>query len=366
MLSLVLAALAAPTATTQSGTLENPSGPGRDGPVVARIINGDEASRDDFPQAGGMLMDAFLDMGSYGSGNVRMFVCSSTLIAPDVVMLAAHCLDEMAFTYGYGSMDINEVRWSRQADLTDWDGTTRARDWPDDSIVAIDWVTHREFDLRSLGMGVSENADIALLFLSEPVLDTPFAYVPTPAEGDQIEEGTVVTVVGWGQQVATSGWESPPAGSYAIKQWGEAPVGLIGDYEFQVGPDEDNVRKCHGDSGGPTFTYVETDAADALRVIGVTSHAFDSSDCNETGGVDTRVMAYRDWVENQMIARCEDGSRVWCETPGLPVPPLPPPPQEEAEEEEDPGLACGCASADGGFGLFGVALGVLAVARRRR
>jgi hypothetical protein len=295
-----------------------------------------------------------------------MFVCSSTLIAPDVVMLAAHCLDEMAFTYGYGTMEINEVVWSRQADLTEWDGSGRASGWPDDAIRAIDWVTHRDFDLRSLSMGVAENSDIALLFLEEPVLDVPFAYIPTAEEGDQLEEGLMVTIVGWGQQVATDTWESPPAGTYAIKQWGEAPVGDIGEFEFQVGPDEDDPRKCHGDSGGPTFTHVATDAAESLRVVGVTSHAYDGTDCNETGGVDTRVMAFRDWVENQMVSRCEDGTRSWCETPGLPTPPLPEPPADEGEDEgEDPATACGCASADAPFGLLGLGLGVLAVARRR-
>ena len=143
---------------------------------------------------------------------------------------------------------------------------------------------------------------------------------------------------------------------------GGVPGGELGDYEFQVGPDESDPRKCHGDSGGPTFTHVETDAVESLRVVGVTSHAYDGTDCNETGGVDTRVMAYRDWIEDQMVARCEDGTRAWCDVPGLPQPPPPAAP----DPEEDEAQACGCASADGRLGAVALALGALAVARRRR
>ena len=64
------------------------------------IINGEDATADDFPMTGGMLMDATLNFGGAGGYDMRMFVCSSTLIAPDVVLLAAHCIDPAAMTYG--------------------------------------------------------------------------------------------------------------------------------------------------------------------------------------------------------------------------------------------------------------------------
>lgn len=349
--------------------------PGASGPEAAPIINGAPATADDYPQAGAMILDADLDMGSYGSGSVRMFTCSSTLIAPDVVLLAAHCLDEVSYTYGYGTMEINEIQWTRQADLTDLDGTSRGKaDWTEDGVVAWDWVKHEDFNLYQLSMGIAENYDIALLFLEEPVLDTPFAYIPTEEETDQLVEGMMVTVVGWGQQVASeSAYEAPEPGTYALKYMGEAPVGEVGEPEFQVGPSEDDVRKCHGDSGGPTFARIETDSTETLRVIGVTSHAYDRTDCDSKGGVDTRVMAYRGWIEAQMIERCEDGTRAWCETPGLPLPPVPEPEPEVVDDGEkldgegDEKRACACATATPrsaapwALGLLGLAL-----ARRRR
>ena len=52
------------------------------------------------------------------------------------------------------------------------------------------------------------------------------------------------------------------------------------------------------------------------RVIGITSHAYDQSDCAK-GGVDTRVDSWLSWIDEQMSAACADGTRVWCEVDGI-------------------------------------------------
>ena len=168
------------------------------------------------------------------------------------------------------------------------------------------------FDINGLDLGLAENYDIALLFLSEPVLDIKPAYLPTPEEDSMMMEGDWVAVVGWGQQVATGQQETPPPGTYAIKQQGESFISEIAEYEFKVGEDPSDVRKCHGDSVDEFW-----ESADGLRLVGVTSHAYDMTDCNQTGGVDTRVQFYRDWIESNMVAGCENGVRVWCDEPGI-------------------------------------------------
>ncbi|MDP6934311.1 MAG: trypsin-like serine protease, partial [Myxococcota bacterium] len=326
------------------------------------IINGETADRDDFPMTGAMLMDATLSMGSWGSSDMRMLVCSSTLIAPDVVLLAAHCLDEESFTYGYGDLEDVEIRWTREADLEEWDGSSTP-DWPDDSVLAWDWVFHEDFDLMSMEMGISENHDIALLFLDEALEDLPLAVLPTAEEADQLQEDNEVMIVGWGQQEATSMWEEPPAGTYGIKQQGTSTIANLGDHEFQVGAEESDVRKCHGDSGGPSFMVVDTDSSETMRLVGVTSHAYDSSDCEETGGVDTRVDAYLDWIDQEMRSRCEDGTRAWCEEEGI----LPPPEaMAELDERSGPFQACACSSAASSTQWAPLALLGLVVFRRRK
>lgn len=329
------------------------------------IINGEEASADDFPMTGGMLMDATINFGTAGGYDTRTFVCSSTLIAPDVVLLAAHCVDPYAMTFGIGEIENLEVRWSRESDLSDHDGSEIA-DWPSDSVVAADWVMHPDWDMAAVGTGLQENNDIALIFLEEPVLDTPHAYLITADEAEQVVVDAEVEVVGWGQQIATGFGEPPPPGSFAYKRMGTSFINELAEFEMQIGAVEDDVRKCHGDSGGPTFLFVDSESEEKMRLIGVTSHAYDESDCASTGGVDTRVGPYLDWIEAELVSRCEDGSRAWCDEMGIVEAPLP------ATDDSDPtdddgagGCACSSASSLPGMSLLAI-LGLLGLIGGRR
>jgi hypothetical protein len=331
-------------------------------PTASAIINGDLATEDDYPMAGGLLMS-----GSVFGYAFDTFVCSSTLIAPDVVLLAAHCLDEYVFTFGLAEIDDKELWWTRQADLTSWDGQSRNPDLPSDAIEVVGYTIHEGFDIQRMQLGTAENNDIALMFLAEALTDAPIAYLPTADEATQIDQDDIVTVVGWGQQIATGQQEMPPAGSFAIKIQGESHIAELDEFEFQVGLLEDDVRKCHGDSGGPSFLDVETDSTESMRLIGVTSHAYDQSDCNETGGVDTRVDAFLEWIDSEMVVACEDGTRVWCDD----VTGILPPPQpavsdkDELEGGKEEGRAgCSALAASSGFLVAGLSL--LAVASRRR
>lgn len=320
-----------------------------------QIINGENATSDDFPMTGGTLM-----RGEIFGYPLEMFVCSSTLIAPDTVLLAAHCLDTNAIGMGM-EIDNLEVYWTRQENLGNWDGSQQNPELPSDAILAAGWALHEDFDIQSLQIGLAENADIALLFLSEPVLDIEPAYLPTASEASLLAEGDHLFVVGWGQQVATSPQEAPPAGTFAIKQQGESHLSMISDFEFKVGEEMDDVRKCHGDSGGPSFW----EGDDGLRLVGVTSHAYDNTDCFETGGVDTRIDYYFDWIEENMTAGCDDGTRVWCDEKGILEPNYFAEEEEEEEEEEKKGLfSCATGSSDLVFYL--PLIGLLGITRRRQ
>jgi hypothetical protein len=322
-------------------------------PISTPIINGESATRDDFPMTGGMLMT-----GIIFDSPMETFVCSSTLIAPDVVLLAAHCLDDYAFTFGFGEIEDKKIYWTSQADLSSWNGMTTNPELPSDSIEASDWVIHEDFDMQNFDVGLAANKDIALLFLNQPILDIEPAYLPTATEGTSMQEGDLLYIVGWGQQSATSWGEQPPEGSYAYKQQGESHIAEINTYEFKVGEEQTDVRKCHGDSGGPSFW----EAGEGLRLVGVTSHAYDDSDCFETGGVDTRVDYYLNWINDEMTTRCTNGTRVWCEEPGI----LPYgyfQEDEELEEDENKTGIFGCSNASANytpiwalplFGLIGI------------
>lgn len=342
----------------------------------APIINGESATIDDYPMTGGLLWGVEGFIGSWGFEEMAL-MCSSTLIAPDVVLMAAHCLDTDYFSayIGYygGEFTVTDMGWSREADLSAHALDFVLTDWPTDTVYASDWVLHPDWDMSALGIGLSENFDIALMFLQEPVLDIPHAYLITADEVSQIDVNDDVEIVGWGQQTSDS---QPPAGTYGTKQMAESYIAELAAYELQIGLLEDDSRKCHGDSGGPTFLHVESASTESMRQIGITSHAYDMSDC-EKGGVDTRVDYYLDWIDDEMRSRCEDGTRSWCEEYGIVPPPMPvidtgdtglvsDTGSPAAESEEDGSSGCGCQVGSLGavVGLFAL-LPTLAIIRRQ-
>jgi hypothetical protein len=329
----------------------------------ANIINGESASAVHHPETGGMIAGGSISVGG-AEYDLKILMCSSTLIAPDVVILAAHCIDFEYFQISMGiQFDDIELGFSRLSDLSGYAGMP-GMGWPADTAFAWDAVAHPQFSMFDLRMGLHKNFDIALIFLDEPILDVALAVLPTVEEAEMVVEGAVVEVVGWGQQTSDA---TAPAGTVGHKMTGLSVIGQAADYEFQVGVDADDVRKCHGDSGGPSFLDVGGDG-DGVRLVGVTSHAYDETDCRETGGVDTRVDYYLDWIEAEMRARCEDGTRSWCDTDGIVT-------ADFAEElagaegqtlAEDEVKGCGCASGGRAADLgWVVAVFALALGRRR-
>jgi hypothetical protein len=325
----------------------------------ARIVNGERASLDLHPATGGLLFAGTVEVpplfGPAQTVEMKQFTCSSTLIAPDVVLLAAHCVDEAVLSQG-GSVRGATFAWSRQVDLSE--PNQPGDPWPDDAVLAADWAIPSQWSINNINDFSVGDAkwDIAMLFLEEPVLDVTPAILPTAEESADLQTGDPVEIVGWGLQTPATIFDQflpPDPDTFARKFWGSSVLGDVGTYEIQVADSPDDPRKCKGDSGGPTFMELAPGTEFPMRLIGVTSRSADFTLCAEKGGYDTRVDAYLDWIDDEMRAACEDGTRVWCEEPGIL-------PASWAEGEQGKG---GCNSAPGVLlaGLFS-----LGFARRRR
>ncbi len=338
------------------------------------IINGEAVSSDDFPSTVQVIQYAESDL----LGNVTQPMCTGTLIAPDTVLTAGHCMEETIS----GFLPATGVRFwvSFAADHSSM-LTPEGAQVPDAAVEAAAWVQHPNWDMGNM-QGISDNElgqvdDIALMFLDEAVTDVPFTYLPTADEAEAIVEDLEVDIVGYGQTLPSEGGPFAPLpedAEVAVRYWSHTFVNLVGSHELQIGAGLETGRKCHGDSGGPTFAEIGEAGDDGLRVIGVTSHAFNTTEDCDVGGVDTRVDAYLDWIDEAMRAACEDGTRVWCDEAGIPEPSAATGDDDDAASDDDDddggssarGSGCdsGCSTAERGAPAL-LLLPLLAFIRRR-
>jgi nitroreductase len=295
-----------------------------------RIINGDKCGESDQPASVAIIVDAKIE----ALGNelpIRSVLCTGTLIAPDTVLSAAHCVNPTLLTMGLGTVKDETYYVSFTADLGEMALDPfkllggQLPDLPDGAVEAGAWLAHPGFKVELLQQfqgGLGNLYDVALIFLKQPVTAVDPAVVITKEEAAQVVRGKEVTISGWGQQTAApqNPLQPPEPGTIAVKVCAESFINEVGQYEMQIGGDASTSRKCHGDSGGPSFMEVETDHARNERVVGITSHAYDKvADC-AVGGIDTRVDAWLDWIDSEMRKACKDKRRPWCEVEGI-IPP---------------------------------------------
>ena len=320
------------------------------------LINADPATEADRPMTGALLLSGTVQSEDGPTRTGFIPNCSSTLIAPDVVLTAAHCVDPLALDDS--GFLVERMVWSRQVDLYDrllalMSGIPN-EDPPADAVEVIAAALHPGWQAGLTIVGLGRLDDVALLFLAEPVETVRPAVLPSSTADDGVQPGERATVVGWGLQTT----EQPADESnrfYGVKRIGKSPIGAVGDYEFQLGTDPSDPRQCSGDSGGPVFEK------DTTMVIGIASRTWDESGCQSRGAVNTRVAPYRDWIERTMTAACDQGVRSSCEDPGLPE--LEP---EVEDDDDDDGSSGGCAVAGSGRDGSVWMLLVLALGRFRR
>jgi len=190
--------------------------------------------------------------------------CTGTLIAPDVVLTAAHCLKPA--TFGYLGFTL------------DTDVATGAQD------VVKALVTHQhpdfiEGDVLELGA----RNDVGVMILERPIAIAEQYLEPYELALEPSPEATL-SICGYGRDV----WAQVAGG---VKRTADVLVAGVDTLEFATA--ETGPQPCSGDSGAPLFD----DLPEGHALVGIVSRAFgDTIMCN-SGAIVTRTAPYAAWIE---------------------------------------------------------------------
>ncbi len=218
-----------------------------------------------------------------GSGS---FLCSGTVVSPDVVLTAGHCAEDLQT----GATDVAadyQVTTSTQTDSSGGQVSGVAQVIPDP-----------QFDPTTL------TGDAALLVLSTPTTAPPVALASDPADAGLYGGGTATIITGWGVDDSAGDLPSELMYGYSTIQSTDYCATEAAELEADFDPGSelcaidapgDADGTCHGDSGGPILATVD----DAWVELGITS--FGAANCDtDHPGYFTRVDAIAPWIESEI------------------------------------------------------------------
>ena len=261
-----------------NGSLIEPTPDGQHRGMETRIIGGSVADAQRYPYY------TYVKI----STEYQTATCGGSLIAPDVVLTAAHCL---SFTYDTPTVDAFVNSTSRKYS----DGEFYRK--------SIKLVVHPGYNQSPL------DHDVGLIFLDSPAVGVPLVKLNRDAAVPISSNPPSATAIGLGLAGVVSDdffnfydyakrlmnvQIAPISNTACIKVYGSA---IVGNGTLCAGGDG-KKGTCSGDSGGPLLMKGSSAQNDVQ--IGVTS--LGPEDCAEDGYPDvfTRVSYVAQWIDGQV------------------------------------------------------------------
>ena len=257
----------------------------------------------DFPATGALM---------YKGG----FRCTATLISPDVILTAAHCLlgggaNNFSFTL------LSQVPLTPNSVLPPEDpgadagimepGADIEPPLPSNRETYPVFLVHEhpEFDSGGANKDLGQVNDVGIAILRRPITTVPVEQVDTRMT--DVGPGTELRLTGYG---VTAWYLRYSAG---VKHDAMVLVDGVGDFEIRTSAAAVEAQPCKGDSGGPLFAL--NGASQSIAAV-VSRSATQSFQCNE-GSIATRVAPYASWIADASLDRdagCSvaGGGRGWA------------------------------------------------------
>ena len=243
--------------------------------LAARIVGGNDASPYFYPW-----LVALVDRHRTDP------FCAGFIISPDVVLTAAHCLNDR---------QPNRVQiLSKLHDLRAFDGERHEID---------QWTIHADYRMDDS----SHLNDIALIKVQQTFAnDLQACCLPSTSSTRYPRVNSEVVVSGWGRRTMTANSRNSPILQHAVM-----PIvdhrnlrcqRSIADVDRQIcaGYDTLSIDACSGDSGAPLLAVEYEGNRGYFVAAGIVSYGNKQCDASISSGVYTRVSFYLDWINQNL------------------------------------------------------------------